>query len=85
MKNLIKLIVIIAIATLTSCKGCVADYQERVQGLQKVCPNCLLSTQYNTYYAIDTSKQPNIVYIVYFKPGGVFYKASDVDHLEIIK
>jgi hypothetical protein len=59
----------------------VADYSERLKGVQKVCPTCNFVMSEHRYYAVDTSKQPNIIYQVYFKDGGVWYKASDVDHL----
>jgi hypothetical protein len=59
----------------------VADYSERLKGVQKVCPTCNFVMSERSYYAVDTSKQPNIIYQVYFKSGGIWYKASDVDHL----
>jgi hypothetical protein len=31
--------------------------------------------------AIDTSVQPNLIYKVYFKGGGIYYTASDVDQM----
>jgi hypothetical protein len=58
-----------------------ADYKERAEGVRKVCPNCTFVTSEGRYYAVDTSKQPNIIYIVCFKSGGYYYTASDVDHL----
>ncbi|MEY4332819.1 MAG: hypothetical protein RLZZ196_1557 [Bacteroidota bacterium] len=67
--------------SITSCRRTVADYEERAAGVRKVCPHCTFVTSENRYYAVDTSKQPNIIYIVSFKSGGFFYTASDVDHL----
>jgi hypothetical protein len=68
----------------TSCgKRFNADYESRLAGVKKVCPNCTFhSYGVNgiTYYAIDTSKQPNYVYIVDFCDG-VVYSTSTVDHL----
>lgn len=58
-----------------------APTEERAAGVRKVCPHCTFVTSENRYYAVDTSKQPNIIYIVDFKNGGWFYTASDVDHL----
>ena len=69
------------ILLLASCSSMVADYSERLKGVKKVCPYCDFVTSENRYYAVDTSKQPNVIYMVYFKTGGFFYKASDVDHL----
>lgn len=77
MRNLL----IACILLLSSCSSMVADYSERLKGVQKVCPTCDFVTSENRYYAVDTAKQPNIIYQVYFKGGGIWYKASDVDHL----
>lgn len=69
---------------LTSCKRMLADHSERTKGVKKVCPNCtfIMNTYNGThYYAVDTSVNPNIIYQVIFKSGGVYYTASDVDHL----
>ena len=86
MKNLLKFIPTIGILALTSCRGCYADYQERQAALKKICPTCILTRgPQGRYYAADTSVNPNIIYIVYFKPGGIYYKASDIDDLEVIK
>lgn len=67
--------------SITGCKRTMADYEERAAGVHKVCPHCTFVTSEHTFYAVDTSKQPNIIYIVDFKAGGWFYTASDVDHL----
>ena len=87
------LILITAIAvTLASCKKMTADYESRKQGVLKVCPKCNFVSNFSPYtggkygnnieyFAVDTSMQPNIIYQVDFKSGGIFYTASDVDHL----
>jgi hypothetical protein len=79
MKKLLFLLVLPIL--FSSCKGCYADYNERLQGVKKVCPNCTFVLSENYYYAVDTAKQPNVIYKVHFKDGGIHYKASDVDHL----
>lgn len=66
---------------LGSCRKMTTDYQERKDGVLKVCPKCNFVLSQQNYYAVDTSINPNIIYIVYFKQGGIFFKASDVDHL----
>lgn len=66
---------------LTGCRGCYADFNERRASVQKTCPGCTFVLSEGFYVAVDTNKQPNIVYHVYFKEGGVYYKASDIDHL----
>lgn len=66
---------------LPSCRSCNASYEERRKGVQNVCPTCNFVMSESTYYAVDTAKQPNIIYRVQFKGGGLYYKASDVDHL----
>ena len=77
-----KLMILIGICFIfNSCKKMNADYKERLEGVKQVCPNCTFVMSEMQYYACDTSKQPNIVYKVYFRSGGLFYKASDVDHL----
>ena len=69
-----------------------ADYETRKQGVLKVCPKCNFvsnsapnysGTGHNQiqYFAVDTSVNPNIIYQVDFKYGGIFYSANDVDHL----
>ena len=77
----IKSLLVVCVVILSSCSSMVADYSERLKGIQKVCPNCDFVTSENRFYAVDTSKQPNVIYMVYFKGGGFYYKASDVDHL----
>ena len=76
-----KHLTIACILLLSSCSSMVADYSERLKGVQKVCPTCNFVMSEHSYYAVDTAKQPNIIYQVYFKSGGIWYKASDVDHL----
>ena len=75
---------ILAIALLalsfSSCDSW-GDYESRLAGVKKVCPTCLFkSINYNgtNYYAIDTAKQPNLVYIVVFK--NILYPTSTVDY-----
>ena len=65
----------------SSCKRMNADYTERKAGVSAVCNTCTFVMSENIYYAVDTSKQPNIIYMVTFRFGGWFYKASDVDDL----
>jgi hypothetical protein len=73
---------ILLLITLVGCKRMVADYEERRDSVKKICPTCTaLVLSENRYYTADTSKQPNVIYQVYFKAGGWYYKASDVDHL----
>lgn len=77
-----KLLILILLPILfSSCKGCYADYNERLQGVKKVCPTCTFVRSEGAYYAVDTSQQPNVIYKVHFKEGGFYYKASDVDNL----
>lgn len=77
-----KLIIIILFSIgLSSCRGCFADFEERRIGVKKVCPTCTFVKSEDFFYASDTSKQPNIIYRVYFKEGGMYYTASTVDHL----
>ena len=75
-----------------SCKRMTADYASRKEGVLKVCPKCnFISNQSPSYYgsrdngvqyfAVDTSVNPNIIYQVDFKAGGIYYTANDVDHL----
>jgi hypothetical protein len=71
----------VLLLSIAGCKKTMADYEERAAGVHKVCPKCTFVTSENRYYAVDTSKQPNIIYIVAFKGGGWYYSASDVDHL----
>jgi len=79
MKKLI--IAALLISALSSCRNMQADYAERKAGVLKVCPTCTFVTSEMHYYACDTNVQPNIIYQVYFRNGGLWYKASDVDHL----
>lgn len=79
MKQLLTVLTVIII--LSSCRGCYADYAERKKGVQQVCPTCNYVRSENMDFAVDTAKQPNIIYRVVFRQGGVYYKASDVDHL----
>ena len=76
-------IVLIVLASLmmVSCRGCFTSYPERKASVLKVCPTCTFVTSEGQYVAVDTAKRPNIVYRVYFKDGGMYYNASDVDHL----
>jgi len=67
--------------SLTGCKSCSSTYASRKAGVQKVCPKCIYINSENMHIAVDTSTQPNIVYEVYFKGGGIYYTASDVDQL----
>lgn len=76
-----KLIILLSLFAFVSCKRMAADYESRKVGVLKVCPNCTFVLSEGQYFAADTSKQPNIIYKIYFKSGGVFYTASDVDHL----
>lgn len=77
-----KLIIVALLAlSISSCRSMQADYNERAMGVRKVCPHCTFVMSEHTYYAVDTSKQPNVIYQVSFKIGGWFFKASDVDHL----
>lgn len=82
-----KLIILLGLLTFAfgSCQRINADYESRSVGVKKVCPNCTFHS-YNVngngivYFAIDTSKQPNYIYIVDFC-SGVVYSSSTVDHL----
>jgi len=76
-----KLIIGALFLSISSCKNMQADYNERAVGVHKTCPHCNFVTSEGRFYAVDTSKQPNIIYNVIFKAGGWWYKASDVDHL----
>lgn len=76
-----QLLMLLFIATLSSCTGCMADYSQRLSGVRKVCPNCTYVLSEGRHYAVDTSKQPNIIYTVIFCNGVYPYKAWEVDHL----
>ena len=78
MKNYLLILIAVVFA---SCKGCESSHLERKEGVLRVCPKCTFVESQNEYYATDTSKQPNIIYKVRFKAGGIWYKASDVDDL----
>ena len=79
MKKLFLIITILV--SLTSCKSCTSTYASRKVGVQKVCPKCIYINSERMDIAVDTSRQPNIVYQVYFKSGGIYYTASDVEQL----
>ena len=64
-----------------SCRSTVSSYEERAAGVRKVCPHCTYVMSERAYFAVDTRQQPNIIYKVHFKIGGVWFKASDVDEL----
>lgn len=76
-----KIIAVALLLSTISCRSTVADYNERAMGVRKVCPHCTFVMSERDYYAVDTSRQPNIIYKVDFKNGGYWFKASDVDHL----
>lgn len=77
-----KLFLFAALAvSLTSCKSCTSTYASRKAGVQKVCKDCIFINSEEMNIAVDTSEQPNIIYKVYFRPGGIYYTASDVDKL----
>jgi hypothetical protein len=81
-RNMKKLLLILTISlTLTGCKSCVANYEQRKAGIQKVCPKCIYTVSENMNIAQDTSTNPNIIYKVYFCSGGIYYNAWEVDHL----
>lgn len=67
--------------SIASCKRMTATYESRLAGVKKVCPNCTFVTSEEAYYAQDTSKQPNIIYKVYFMDGIFYYDASTVNHM----
>ncbi len=79
------LLTLTIIISLTGCKSCVSNYEQRKAGVQKVCPKCIYTVSENMHIAQDTSKNPNIVYRVYFCTGGIYYNAWDVDHLTKIQ
>ena len=77
-----KLLLILTISlTLTGCRSCMADYEQRKTGVQKVCPGCIYTISEQMHIAQDTTKNPNIIYKVTFCNGGFYYNAWDVDHL----
>ena len=79
------LLTLTIIISLTGCKSCVSNYEQRKAGVQKVCPKCIYTVSENMHIAQDTSKNPNIVYRVNFCSGGLYYNAWDVDHLTKIQ
>jgi hypothetical protein len=79
MRNLV--IAISLLIGLSSCKSCTSTYSSRKAGVQRVCPNCIYINSESMSIAVDTSVQPNIIYKVGFKSGGIYYTASDVDYL----
>ena len=85
-------VVLIVLIAFSGCKRMTADYESRKAGVLKVCPKCNFisnsspgpygdRTSNVQYFAVDTSVNPNIIYEVDFKCGGLFYTASDVNHL----
>jgi predicted RNA-binding Zn-ribbon protein involved in translation (DUF1610 family) len=74
-------LIVTLLVSLTSCKSCTSTYASRKAGVQKVCPKCIYINSERMNIAIDTTQQPNIVYQVYFKSGGIYYTASDVEEL----
>lgn len=74
-------LIVTLLVSLTSCKSCTSTYASRKAGVQKVCPKCIYINSERMNIAVDTSQQPNLVYEVYFKPGGIYYTASDVEEL----
>jgi hypothetical protein len=79
MRNLV--IAIGLLIGLSSCKSCTSTYASRKTSVQKVCPKCIYINSEMMDIAVDTTEQPNIIYKVIFKPGGVYYTASDVEEL----
>ena len=81
-----RILAILAISlTLTSCRSCMANYEQRKAGVQKVCPGCIYTVSEQMHIAQDTTKNPNIIYRVKFCDGGIYYNAWDVDHLTRIQ
>jgi hypothetical protein len=79
------LLTLTIIISLTGCKSCVSNYEQRKAGVQKVCPKCIYTVSENMHIAQDTSKNPNIIYRVDFCAGGFYYNAWDVNHLTRIQ
>jgi hypothetical protein len=79
MRNLV--IAISLLIGLSSCKSCTSTYSSRKAGVQRICPNCIYINSERMSIAVDTSVQPNIIYQVHFKLGGIYYIASDVEEL----
>ena len=78
MRNLI--LVLLFACFFVSCQRFYSDYQSRLKGIQAVCPKCTYVRSEGYDYAQDTSKNPNIVYKVYWC-GGFYYSVSTVEHL----
>jgi hypothetical protein len=74
-------LILTLLVSLTSCKSCTSTYASRKAGVQKVCPKCIYINSENMNIAIDTTQQPNLIYRVEFKSGGIYYTASDVEKL----
>jgi len=79
MRNLV--IAISLLIGLSSCKSCTSTYSSRKYGVQRVCPKCIYINSEMMDIAVDTTTQPNIIYKVIFRSGGIYYTASEVDHL----
>ena len=73
--------ILLITTTLMGCRGCFASYEQRRTGVQKVCSGCIYTVSENMHIAQDTSKNPNVIYRVSFKNGGMYFNAWDVDHL----
>lgn len=77
-----KILLLLTISTLlVGCKGCFSTYEQRKQGINAVCKSCTFVMSEHTYYAVDTSKQPNVIYQVQFRNGGFYHNAWEVDEL----
>lgn len=83
MKKLLGIVLISL--TLTGCRSCQANYEQRRTGVQKVCPGCIYTVSERMHIAQDTTVQPNRIYEVTFCSGGFYYNAWDVDHLTRIQ
>ena len=82
MKKIFNCIGFFGILLLSSgCRRMSTDFNERKASVLETCHTCTFVMSERRYYACDTGKQPNIIYQVYFKNGGWFFKASDIDHL----
>jgi len=65
----------------TSCKQMSYNYESRLAGVRRICPTCTFVRSEGSDFAQDTSKNPNVIYKVYFCSGFGFNNASTVDHL----
>lgn len=69
---------------LTSCKGVGGTQIDKQVGVTKACPTCQLKyvtgRSANFWMAVDTSKNPNIIYDVVFG-SGMFVSFNDVDYM----